>query len=300
VAPLLREGKKVLFVVMDCMRLDQWLELEAQLDPYFRIRRDHYLSILPTATPYARNAIFSGLFPGDLTRLHPQYWQEARDEERSKNRFERELLDLQLERLGVKLPAGVKYLKVYNADEGAAVRRQAGAFAALPLVALVYNTLDLLAHGRSESELLQEVAPDEAAFRTLTASWFAHSSLFELLKVMAGQEVTVIITTDHGALLGRRATRVLGDRETSTNLRYKFGTNLGCDPRHAVQVKNPARFRLPADSLVKNYILAKEDYYFVYPTNYHEYERQYRDTFQHGGISLEEMVLPVATLTGRG
>ena len=300
VAPHLRQNRRVLFVVMDCMRLDQWLEVEPLLDPYFRIRRDYYISILPTATPYARNAIFGGLFPADLTRIYPRFWQEAGNDERSKNRHERELLEKQIERLGIRLSSAPKYIKVYSADEGAAVRRQAGAFASLPLVALVYNTLDLLAHGRSESDLLQELAPDEVAFRSLTRSWFAHSSLFDLLKVMAGSDVTVVLTTDHGAVLGRRATKVLGDRETSTNLRYKYGTNLGCDTRHAMHVKDPSTLRLPADSLVKNYILAKEDYYFVYPTNYHEYERQYRDTFQHGGISLDEMVLPVATLTPKG
>src|SRR5262249_40855214 len=161
-------------------------------------------------------------------------------DERSKNRHEKELLEKQVERLGLRLSSTPKYIKVYSAEEGANVRRQAGSFAALPLVALVYNTLDLLAHGRSESELLQELAPDEVAFRSLTRSWFAHSSLFDLLKVIAGTDVTVVITTDHGAVLGRRATKVLGDRETSTNLRYKYGTNLGCDTRHAVHVKDPS------------------------------------------------------------
>jgi CheY-like chemotaxis protein len=299
VKPHLREGKRVLFVVMDCMRLDQWLELEPLLEPYFRIQRDYYYSILPTATPYSRNAIFSGLFPADIHRLFPQYWQETKEEERSKNRYERELLEKQVEALGLKLSAPPKYVKVYNTEEGSNVRRQAGSFGSLPFVALVYNTLDLLAHGRSESELLHELAPDEAAFRSITKSWFAHSSLFDMLKVVGGTDCVVVITTDHGAIIGRRATRVLGDRETSTNLRYKYGTNLGCDGKHAMYVKKPETMRLPADSLVKNYILAKEDYYFVYPTNYHEYERQYRDTFQHGGISLEEMILPVATLTAK-
>lgn len=299
VKPHLAAGRRVALVVLDCMRMDQWLEIESLIEPYFHIAREIYYSILPTATPYSRNAIFAGLFPDDILRLHPEYWQETRDEDRSKNRYEKELLERQVERLGLRLSAPPKYVKVYSPEEGAAVRRQAGSFASLPLVALVYNTLDLLAHGRSESDLLQELAPDEAAFRSLSRSWFAHSALLDLLRVMAEQKVVVVITTDHGAILGRRATRVIGDRETSTNLRYKYGNNLGCDPRHAMHVKDPRRLRLPADSLVKNYIVAKEDYYFVYPTNYHEYERQYRDTFQHGGISLEEMVLPVATLTAR-
>jgi len=297
VLPLLKRGKKVVLVVIDCMRLDQWMALEGLLEPYFQIQTDYYYSILPSATPYARNAIFSGLYPMDLAKAHPSYWLEKSTDEGSKNRFERQLLDAQLTRLKVSLPRSPKYMKIHNTDEAQNLRKQISSFFSVPLTALVVNFVDIMAHGRSESEILQELAPDEAAFRSLTRSWFQHSAPFELLRAVSTQDATVVLTSDHGAVIGRKATTVYGDRETSTNLRYKFGNNLGCDERHAWMAKNPEEFRLPRDTLNKNYIFAKENYYFVYPTHYHEYERQYRDTFQHGGISLEEIILPCVVLS---
>ena len=297
VAPHLRAGTRVFLVVIDCMRLDQWLTVEPLLRPLFDIQLEHQMSILPSATPYSRNAIFSGLLPDEIQKNHANYWQEASNDERSKNRYERQLLDHQLERLQIQLPSGLKYLKVYNAEEASHVRRNIVTYQNIPLVALVFNFLDMLTHGRSESDLLRELAPDESAFRSVMKSWFLHSALFDALKWMAKQNCVVVVTTDHGAVLSRRSALVYGNRETSTNLRFKFGTNLGCDPKQAVHLKDPARFRLPADSLNKQYIVAKEDFYFIYPTRFHEYESKYRGSFQHGGISLEEMILPVATLT---
>ena len=300
VAPHLNAGRQVFFVVIDCMRLDQWLTVEPLVRPYFEVTLEHQISILPSATPYARNAIFAGLLPDDIQKHHPEFWQEGTNDERSKNRFERQLLDLQLHRLGIKLPSSLKYLKVYNAEEAAHVRRNVVTYQNVPLVALVFNFLDMLTHGRSESDLLRELAPDESAFRSVMRSWFLHSTLFEALKWMSKQNAVVVITTDHGAVLSRRSALVYGNRETSTNLRFKFGTNLGCDPRQAVHIKDPTRYRLPADKTSKQYMIAKEDFYFVYPTRFHEYESKYRGSFQHGGISLEEMILPVATLTPLG
>ena len=188
---------------------------------------------------------------------------------------------------------------MYTADEGNLIKSQVPTLSSLPLVAMVFNFVDILAHGRSESEILQELAPDEAGFRSLMRSWFAHSSLFDILKSIAGQDAEVIITTDHGSVLGKRAALVKGDRGTSTNLRYKFGNNIGCDEKQAVNVKNPEDFRLPNEGLNKNYLMAKEDYYFVYPTRYHEFEKHYKGSFQHGGISMEEMIVPCAVLTPR-
>lgn len=299
VAPAIREGRRVTLIVIDCMRLDQWLTVDPLLRPFFDINLEHHVSILPTATPYSRNAIFSGLFPEEIGRQHPEYWQEGPGDERSKNRYERQLLDLQLARLelGAK-PA--KYLKVYNAEEANNVRRNIATLRDTQFVAIVFNFLDMLAHGRSESDLLKELAPDESAFRSVMRSWFLHSALFEVLKWLAKQDGIVIVTTDHGAVLSRRSALVYGNRETSTNLRFKFGTNLSCEARQAIHVKDPARFRLPVDGSHKTYIIAKEDFYFVYPTRFHEYENKYRGSFQHGGISLEEMILPVAVLTPRG
>jgi len=298
VAPHLKAGRKVTFIVLDCLRLDQWFALQALLEPFFDVSNEYYYSILPTATPYSRNAIFSGMYPDDLGAKHPEYWTENSKDERSKNRFERQLLELQLERLGAVPTKPVKYVKIYTAEESGNVRRQISTYSGLGLVALVFNFLDIMAHGRSESELLQELAPDETAFRAVVRAWFVHSPLFEIFRALATQDGVVVVTTDHGAVLGKRAALVYGNRETSSNLRYKYGTNLVSDGRMSINVKNPADYRLPG-GLNKNYLLAREDYYFVYPTKFHDYEQKYKDTFQHGGVSLEEMIVPLATLTPR-
>jgi CheY-like chemotaxis protein len=298
VAPHLRAGRQVFLIVVDCLRLDQWYMVEPLLRQHFDLELHHHLSILPTATPYARNAIFAGLFPEEIWRSQPGYWDEGGPEERSRNRHERPLLEQQIKRLGLDLTS-IKYLKIFNPEEAANVRRNIATYKSIPLVAMVFNFLDMLTHGRSESDLLRELAPDEAAFRSVMRSWFRHSPLFDALKWIARQGAVVVLTTDHGAILSRHSALVHGNRETSTNLRFKFGTNLSCDPKTAVLVKDPARFRLPSDQVQKQYVIAKEDYYFVYPTRFHEYENKYRDTFQHGGISLEEMILPTATLTPR-
>ena len=298
VAPLLAEKRRVVFIVIDCMRLDQWFTLEPLLDEYFDIRREYYCSILPTATPYSRNAIFAGLLPSQLHQRHPDLWQENTEDERTKNRFERQLLDFQLERLKLTPEKPPKYLKIYDADEAHQTRRQVNSFAGLPLVSMVFNFLDILAHGRSESEILQELAPDEAAFRSVMKAWFTHSPLYDILKALSTQDCAVVLTTDHGAVLARRAALVHGNRDTSTNLRYKYGINLNTDPKQAVIVRKPADYALP-EGLNKTYVLAREDYYFVYPTRFHEFERQYRNSLQHGGISVEEMILPLLTLLPR-
>jgi CheY-like chemotaxis protein len=299
VVPHLQQGRRVQFIVIDCMRLDQWFTLESLLEDLFDIQREYYCSILPTATPYSRNAIFSGLLPAQLHQRHPDLWQETSHDERTKNRFERQLLDFQLERLRVVPEKGTKYLKIYDADEAHQTRRQISSFAGLSLVSMVFNFLDILAHGRSESEILQELAPDEAAFRAVMKAWFVHSPLYDIFRALSTQDCTVVLTTDHGAVLGRRAALVYGNRETSTNLRYKYGVNLNCDPKQAVILRRPMEFMLPDEGVNKNYILAREDYYFVYPTRFHEFERQYRGSLQHGGISVEEMILPLITLTPR-
>jgi len=296
IVPHLVKGKRVYLIIIDCMRLDQWLKVEPLLEPYFTISRNYYYSILPTATPYSRNAIFSGLFQIEIAQRFPQSWQENASEETSKNRFEKQLMEAQLEGAGVRLNPSARYVKVYNTDEANAVRRQISTYLSIPFVAFVFNFLDILAHGRSESEILQELAPNESAFRSLMRAWFSHSVLFEILRDMALQDAVVVLTSDHGAIMGKRASLVYGDRETSTNLRYKFGNNVVCDERQAVHVKDPRTMKLPSNGLNKNYIFAKEDYYFVYPTRFHEYERQYKGSFQHGGISLEEMILPCVTM----
>ncbi|MDI6808374.1 MAG: bifunctional response regulator/alkaline phosphatase family protein [Candidatus Eisenbacteria bacterium] len=299
VVPHLKSGKRVYFIVIDCMRLDQCLSILPLLEPYYETKTDYCYSILPSATPYSRNAIFSGLYPSDLRTQYPDMWQEIGTEDTSKNKYEKVFLEKQLERLRVRLTNPLKYVKIFSLEEGHSIRKQIASYSQLQFVAFVFNFVDILAHGRSESEILQELAPDEAAFRSIMKAWFTHSSLFDILKLMAQQKAVVVLTTDHGSVLGRRAALVLGNRDTSTNLRYKYGNNLGCDEKQALLIKKPEEYRLPADALNKNYIIAKEDYYFVYPTRFHEYERQYRGSFQHGGISMEEMILPCLTMEPR-
>jgi len=296
VAPRLKAREKVYFVVLDCMRLDHWLSIATSLESFFDITNHYYYSILPTATPFSRNALFSGLYPSQLGEKYPDLWATPARDEFSKNRYERQLMDAQLDRLGVRLTPEPKYVKIYEKDEADNVRRQMSSMRGLSLVSLVYNFGNILSHSRSESEILQEIAPDEAAFRSLVRSWFNHSALYHILIEMARHKAAVVLTTDHGVTLGRRAALVRGNRETSTNLRYKFGSNLGCNEKETFLITNPARFKLPSDGASKQYAIAKEDYYFVYPTDFHRYERQYKGSFQHGGISLEEMVLPCAVM----
>ncbi len=295
VAPFLEAGRQVFFIVIDCMRLDQWRVVEPLLSEFFDIRRDEYFAILPTATPYARNAIFAGLYPDDIARHLPQYWVEDPFVEHSLNRFEKELLGEQLKRLKL-ADRGMKYAKVSKINEANELYRQIGSFQGIPLVALVFNFLDILAHGRSQSDILQEIAPDEAAFRSLMGSWFKHSALFDILKVLAKQGAAVVVTSDHGSVHCRRSSLVHGNRSTSTGIRYKHGDNLGCDEKQAIKVVRPEVWRLPPGSSTKNYVLARENFYFVYPTNFHEYEQRYRGSFQHGGLSLEEVIVPCAIL----
>ena len=296
VAPRLKAREKMYFVVLDCMRLDHWMSIQPSLEPFFDITNHYYYSILPTATPFSRNALFSGLFPAQLTERYPDLWATPARDEYSKNRYERQLMDAQLDELGLRVMPEPKYVKIYEKDEADNVRRQMSSMRGLAFVSLVYNFVDILSHSRSESEILQEIAPDEAAFRSLVRSWFNHSALYHILAEMARQKAVVVLTTDHGAMLGRRAALIRGNRETSTNLRYKFGSNLGCNEKETFLITQPARFRLPSDGASKQYAIAKEDYYFVYPTDFHRYEKQYKGSFQHGGISLEEMVLPCAVM----
>ncbi len=297
VIPTLSEQRSVFFFVIDCLRLDQWLGMEAVLEDLYDITKDFYYSILPTATPYARNAIFSGLFPNEIEQRFPELWQRGEDDDSSRNRYEHQLLDKLLERKRVTLRPEAKYIKILDAEVGRSTEQNILTHTQNTLTAIVVNFVDILAHSRSDSEILKEIAPDEPAYRSLTKSWFLHSSLFNMFRALATQKnVKIIVTTDHGSIRSLRGAKVLGDREASTSLRYKYGRNLKCDERQAIFVKNPGDFKLPKRGVTINYIIAKEDYYFVYPTDYHKYLSQYRDSFQHGGISMEEMILPVVTL----
>lgn len=296
--PALDNATSVFFFVIDCLRLDQWRSMELLLREYYSISVDYYLSILPTATPYSRNAIFSGSWPNEIEQRFPEIWEKWEDDDNSRNRYEKQFLDNLLLRRKVSAHPDAKYVKIVEAEFGRGIEQNILSYTQNKLTSVVVNFVDMLAHGRSDSDLLKEIAPDESAYRSLTASWFQHSSLFGMLKVLGQQKnVKIVLTTDHGSIRCLRGSKVLADREASTNLRYKFGRNLKCDERQAIFVKNPSDFKLPRRGSTINYIVAKEDYFFVYPTDYHRYLNQYRDSFQHGGISMEEMILPVVTLT---
>jgi DNA-binding response OmpR family regulator len=297
VLPMTGSGRPVIFFVIDCMRYDQWHEFERLLYPHFEMEKTSYYSILPTATPYARNAIFSGLLPRDIERRYPKVWSEGEDDEHSRNRNEEAFLRDLVERKNKQLR--IRYEKLIGTADGRSFAQNISDFVQHDLSAIVVNFVDILAHSRSDSDVLKEIAPDERAYRALTRTWFEHSWLFQAMQDLARQDCTMVVTTDHGAVRSLRSTKVIGDRETSTALRYKYGRSLKGDERHAIIARNPLEFGLPRSSMNTNYLFAKEDYYFVYPTNFHHYQNLYRDTMQHGGASLEEMILPLVTLRPR-
>ena len=299
IEPEVQKSDQVLWITIDCMRMDQWRMVEPLLEPYYHMERSQYWSMLPTATPYARNAMFAGLWPLDIAKKFPKLWHDGQHDESSRNAHEDKLLAAQLERLDSPAAGSMRYFKISDARDTDSLRRDFSSLGNVRLVAGVYNFLDIMAHGRSQNSILKELAPDEAAFRTLMRTWFEHSSLFEVLKAAARRGATTIVTTDHGSMFSRRATKIRGNRDASSNVRYKFGDNLTVEDKRVMLMKNPADYQLPPNSAIETYAVTTENYYLVYPTNYHEYERLYRDSFQHGGISLEEMICPFAVLRPR-
>ncbi len=290
----------VFLFVLDCLRLDQWKVMERHLLNLFNIKTNYYYSILPTATPYARNSLFSGLFPSEIEKNYPDLWSKGGDDERPQNKYEKELLQHLLDRQKIKLKNELKYMKIIDPDVGRAFEQNMSSHHKTHFMAVVVNFLDMIAHGRSDSAILKEIAPDESAYRSLTDSWFKHSSLLATFQAIAKMgNAKIIITTDHGSIRTLRGAKVLGDREASPNLRFKFGRNLKVDDKHAIFIKNPLEYKLPKRGLTISYIFAKEDFYFVYPTDYHKYLSYYKDTFQHGGISMEEMILPIITMENK-
>jgi len=298
--PELENNRNVFFIIIDCLRLDQWMAIELLLYEYFDIKRDYYYSILPSATPYSRNSIFSGLFPREIERQFPHIWKSSEADESSRNRNEKLFLDKHLARRGLKFKAEPKYFKILENNEAEKINNNLNNYLNIPLVSLVFNFVDNLAHKRSESEILKEIVPDESAFRSLTTSWFIHSPLYNILKKISRTKSIVILTTDHGSIRVSKPARIAGDRDTSKNLRYKFGRNLKCDSKSSLFIKNPESFKLPVVGVHCNYVIAKDENFLTYPTNYHKFVNLYMNSFQHGGISMEEMILPIVRLEGKG
>ncbi len=293
--------KPVFFVVLDCMRLDQWRVIAPILAKYFEIEESLHYSILPTATPYARNAIFGGLWPDQLAKANPEWWDSS-DDEGSMNAFEDRLLKEQLKRLTGR-DVSVHYEKVFTDRSGDQVRarvrsalRKKGS-----VIALVFNFVDLMTHGRSESPILMEVAKDDAALRDLTRSWFERSTALAVLKEAAVEGHTVIFTTDHGSIHCMHPTTVYARKDVTDNLRYKFGGDLRAeDPSSAFSTRDASDLRLPPGNLGTSYLVALDDHFFVYPTKLREYQARYKGSFLHGGVSPEEMIVPVVRLTPLG
>lgn len=296
VIPQIQIGKSVLFVVMDCMRLDHWLRIEPILYKDFNITKNYYFSILPTTTHYARNAIFSGLFPRDLAERHPNLYAEPDEEQTSINRFEKELMYLQLERHGIVLKPTPHYFKIFDARGENQYLQWLTDAPRISLAAVVVDFLDMLTHLRSEVDLFQQLVPNEEAFRLLVQTWFRYSRIYEILQLAAEREITIILTSDHGSVLCQNASKISSRNELSSGLRVKEGIDISFEPEAGMLIDNPKAYQLPYDASKKNYILAKEDYYFVYERQFNSYKDIFQNSFQHGGVSLEEMILPCVIL----
>ncbi len=293
--PLLDAGEKVFYIVIDNFRLDQWKMIKRMLtDLYVFDDEDVYSSILPTATQYSRNAIFSGLLPLQLKKMFPQYWVEEEGED-AKNQYEKELLQTQIERFRKKYT--FSYHKVNEAQYGEKLTANASQLDAYQLNVIVYNFVDMLSHMRTESKMIKELASTEAAYRSLTLSWFQHSSFYELLKNLAQKDVTIVITTDHGTVNTENPVKVVGDKvSTNVNLRYKVGRMLSYNPKEVFEITQPDKIGLYAPNLTSTYIFAMNHDFLVYPNNYNHFVNYYKDTFQHGGVSMEEMLIPLVTM----
>ena len=297
VFPRLSAGRKVLLLVLDNCRFDQWRMLSAELSDDFDIEENLYYSILPTATQYARNAIFAGLMPLQIKEMYPDLWVDEEEDE-GKNLNEEELIRQQLARY--RRRETFTYHKVN--DSGAMDKILGGfsAMAAQPLNVLVINFIDSLSHARTESKMVRELAGSESAYRSITLSWFRHTPIKDLFRRLASEDFDILITTDHGSIRVNTPTKVVGDRNVNTNLRYKLGKNLSYNPKEVYEVKQPKKLLLPQPNLSTAYIFATGARFFAYPNNYNYYVQYYKDTFQHGGISMEEMLIPLISLKAKG
>jgi CheY-like chemotaxis protein len=297
VLPQIKNDQPTVFLVIDNMRLDQWKIIEPFILEFFVMDAfDTYYSILPTTTAYARNAIFSGQLPLDMANQHPDLWI-SEDQEGGKNNHEEEFLKRFLRSQNSDLR--ISYHKIKNLSQGRTMIDIIPNMLHNDLNVIVYNFVDMLSHARTEMEIIRELAPNEAAYRSITRSWFIHSPLYESIKRIAEHKAKLIITTDHGTIRVKKPFKIIGDRNTNTNLRYKVGKNLNFDENKIFFIRDPELLRLPKINVSSTYVFATEDSFFAYPNNYNYYVNYYRDTFQHGGLSLEEMIIPIISLNSK-
>jgi CheY-like chemotaxis protein len=298
VAPYLEQGKPTFLIVIDNLRYDQWKVLQSIIGETFKmVEEDMFYSILPTATQYARNSLFAGMMPIDIEAHFPNEWKND-DEEGGKNLHEETFLRFQLKQLRMD-NLKTQYTKITNNDHGKDLEDNIHNYLNNDLSVIVYNFVDMLSHARTEMEVLKELAGDEISYRSLTVSWFEHSPLYRALKKIADKDIQVIITTDHGTQKVRTPSKCVGDRQTTTNLRYKHGRNMQYEAKDVLAFRNPKEAGLPTPNVTSSFIFAKEDVYLCYPNNYNHFVNYYRNTFQHGGISLEEMLVPVVRLVSK-
>jgi CheY-like chemotaxis protein len=292
--PEVSKNRPLFFILIDNLRYDQWKTISSELAGIYRvIDEDVYYSILPTSTQFSRNAIFAGHMPSVIADQYPELWIND-DEETGKNNFEEELFTKQLKRKG--LDYKWSYNKISSSQEGKKLNEKAKALLQNDINILVFNFVDMLSHARTEISMIRDLANDERAYRSLTRSWFIHSSLFELLTTLASYPVKVIFSTDHGTIRVQNPIKIVGDRKTSPNLRYKMGRNLDYDPKKVFELINPDKAMLPKTNISSRYIFALNQDYLVYQNNYNHYAAYYKDTFQHGGISMQEVLIPIASL----
>lgn len=297
VLPTLKGGGPTFLVLLDNLRYDQWKVLQPIISKYFKVESEEmYYSILPTATQYSRNAFFAGLLPSEIEKMFPKLWLNDEDEG-GKNLHEEEFLAAQLKRLGKDIK--FSYNKVTNLSQGKKLAENMDNLMNNDLNVIVYNFVDMLSHARTEMEVIRELADDEAAYRSITISWYEHSPLQEMMRFIAEKKARVVLTTDHGTIKVTEPSKVVGDRNTNTNLRYKQGKNLNYEKKDVFEVKKPSDAFLPRQHVSSSFIFAKGELFFAYPNNYNYYVNYYRNTFQHGGISLEEMLIPFVSLKSK-
>lgn len=297
VFPQLGKGKPVFFLVIDNLRYDQWLILKPFVLEYFNLHEENsYYSILPTTTAYARNAIFSGMMPLDMARKQPDLWV-GEDVDGGKNNNEDKFLADQLKREGLDIKWN--YQKIIHTNQGKNLVDSINSLMSNDLNVIVYNFVDMLSHARTDMAMIKDLAPDESGYRSLTSSWFNHSPLLDALKKISTKDATLIVSTDHGTIRVKKPFKIIGDKNTNTNLRYKQGKNLNYDNDDVLVAPNPEKFMLPKVNVSSSYVFALKNQFFAYPNNYNYYVKYYRDTFQHGGVSLEEMIIPIITLFSR-
>jgi len=295
--PVVDENETTFLIVIDNLRYDQWKILQPEIEQFFHVEKDEiFYSIIPSVTQYSRNAMFSGMMPSEIQKRYPNLWVEDEDEH-SKNFYERDLLSEQLKRLGKNYK--FSFNKILNLQAGKKLADQMSNLLSNKLNVIIYNFVDMISHAKTEMDIIKELADDEAAYRSLTLSWFMHSPLYDIMKFLSEKKINVVLTTDHGSVQIKNPIKIIGDRETNANIRFKYGRNLNYESKNIYEVSNPAELYLPRPNISTSYVFCKSYDYLVYPNNYNQFVRYFSDTFQHGGISLEEILAPVVLLKAK-